>query len=252
MFLLEPPTRVEFSNSSGGTVDCSAHGSPAPRIEWTLADGTPALPVPQLRRVHPNGTLEFPPFSAERYRHDVHTALYRCRARNQLGEVLSRDVHDRASGQFREASTKLCVCVCRPWVELSLHGSQRRGQLARNRLLQQRNKTNEREKKTDLIYVWIGHKSLALQPQMRYKLMKYGSTPDENCSSSLLDNAGHVIMLRIISRTARSPQHLHPSCTRGNLRLIWYRPWQVTVEVFVSLGKLSALNCMTSTGIFNP
>jgi hypothetical protein len=96
LFLLEPPTRVEFSNSSGGRVDCSAHGSPAPRVEWSLADGSPALPVPQLRRVHANGTLEFPPFPADRYRHDVHTALYRCRARNQLGEVLSRDVHVRA------------------------------------------------------------------------------------------------------------------------------------------------------------
>jgi hypothetical protein len=96
MFLLEPPTRVEFSNSSGGRIDCSAHGSPAPRIEWTLADGSPALPVPQLRRVHPNGSLEFPAFPAERYRHDVHTALYRCRVRNQLGEILSRDVHVRA------------------------------------------------------------------------------------------------------------------------------------------------------------
>jgi hypothetical protein len=99
LFLLEPPSRVEFSNSSGAHVDCSAHGSPPLRVEWLLADGSPALPVPQLRVLHPNGTLELPPFPAERLRHDVHSALYRCRVSNQLGATISRDVHVRA-GEF--------------------------------------------------------------------------------------------------------------------------------------------------------
>jgi hypothetical protein len=96
LFLLEPVSRVEFSNSSGAHVDCSAHGSPPLRVEWLLADGSPALPVPQLRVLHPNGTLELPPFPAERLRHDVHSALYRCRVSNQLGATISRDVHVRA------------------------------------------------------------------------------------------------------------------------------------------------------------
>ncbi|XP_059483764.1 cell adhesion molecule Dscam2 [Neocloeon triangulifer] len=96
LFLLEPPSRVEFSNSSGAHIDCSAHGSPPLKVEWLLADGSPALPVPRLRVLHANGTLELPPFAAERLRHDVHSALYRCRARNQLGEIISRDVHVRA------------------------------------------------------------------------------------------------------------------------------------------------------------
>ncbi|XP_069681625.1 cell adhesion molecule Dscam1 isoform X3 [Periplaneta americana] len=96
LFLQEPPHRVEFSNSSGGRVDCSAHGSPPPELEWSLGDGTPVAQIPDLRLVHPNGSLVFPPFPAEHYRHDIHTALYRCRARNQMGQILSRDVHVRA------------------------------------------------------------------------------------------------------------------------------------------------------------
>nr|CAD7197212.1 unnamed protein product [Timema douglasi] len=96
LFLQEPPHRVEFSNSSGGRVECSAHGSPPPELEWLLGDGTPAGAVPDLRVVAANGSLVFPPFPAERYRHDIHTALYRCRARNLVGQILSRDVHVRA------------------------------------------------------------------------------------------------------------------------------------------------------------
>ncbi|XP_065344295.1 cell adhesion molecule Dscam2-like [Cloeon dipterum] len=74
VFVLEPAARVEFS----------AHGSGVVKVEWLLADGSPALPV------------ELPPFPADRLRHDVHSALYRCRASNHLGTILSRDVHVRA------------------------------------------------------------------------------------------------------------------------------------------------------------
>ncbi|KAG8222803.1 hypothetical protein J437_LFUL005009 [Ladona fulva] len=95
-FIAEPPHRVEFSNGSGGRVDCWATGRPAPVLEWLLADGTVATPVPRLRIPQPNGSLVFPPFPAERYRHDVHAALYRCRAHSAQGTVLSRDVHVRA------------------------------------------------------------------------------------------------------------------------------------------------------------
>jgi hypothetical protein len=96
LFIQEPPHRVEFSNSSGGRVDCSAHGSPQPELEWSLGDGTPVAQIADLRLVHSNGSLVFPPFPAEHYRHDIHTALYRCKARNQMGQIVSRDVHVRA------------------------------------------------------------------------------------------------------------------------------------------------------------
>lgn len=45
IFLQEPPHRVEFSNSSGGRVDCTAQGSPLPEVEWIQADGTPIRQV---------------------------------------------------------------------------------------------------------------------------------------------------------------------------------------------------------------
>ncbi|XP_044744906.1 Down syndrome cell adhesion molecule-like protein Dscam2 isoform X2 [Coccinella septempunctata] len=96
LFMQEPPHRVEFSNSSGGKVDCTGHGSPAPDVEWITADGSPVHQVPELRLLFPNGSLVFPPFPNERYRHDVHSVVYRCRLRSQLGVVVSRDVQVKA------------------------------------------------------------------------------------------------------------------------------------------------------------
>jgi hypothetical protein len=104
LFIQEPPHRVEFSNSSGGRVDCSAHGSPPPELGWSLGDGTPVVQVPALRLLQANGSLVFPPFPAELYRHDIHTALYRCKARNQMGQIVSRDVHVRAG-----ESVEVCI-----------------------------------------------------------------------------------------------------------------------------------------------
>ncbi|XP_068893050.1 cell adhesion molecule Dscam1 isoform X2 [Tenebrio molitor] len=96
LFLQEPPHRVEFSNISGAKVDCTAHGSPSPEVEWVLVDGSPVHQVPELRLLFPNGSLVFPPFPNERYRHDVHAALYRCKLKSALGTVVSREVHVKA------------------------------------------------------------------------------------------------------------------------------------------------------------
>ncbi|CAK1584556.1 unnamed protein product [Parnassius mnemosyne] len=62
-----------------------------------LADNTPMTSVAGLRRVLMNGSLEFPPFPAERYRRDVHTATYKCRAKLNNGyAVLSKNIHIHA------------------------------------------------------------------------------------------------------------------------------------------------------------
>ncbi|XP_014256768.1 Down syndrome cell adhesion molecule-like protein Dscam2 [Cimex lectularius] len=95
-FIVEPPHKVEFSNSSGAKIDCSAHSSPPSKIDWVLGDGSPVTKVPDLREVLSNGTLVFPPFPAELYRHDVHNVVYKCRASNPLGIIISKDVHLRA------------------------------------------------------------------------------------------------------------------------------------------------------------
>lgn len=94
-FLMEPPVRVEFSNSSGAWVDCTADGHPTPKIEWTTTDGTPALDIPGTRNILRNGTIFFPPFSAAEYRQDAHSAIYRCVASNSVGSIISRDVQVR-------------------------------------------------------------------------------------------------------------------------------------------------------------
>jgi len=95
-FQLEPPSRIEFSNSSGAWLDCSASGSPQPNIDWSTADGHPVNDVSGVRRVLRNGTLVLLPFPAAAYRQDVHSAAYRCVASNSVGRVLSRDVQVRA------------------------------------------------------------------------------------------------------------------------------------------------------------
>ncbi|XP_059048817.1 cell adhesion molecule Dscam2-like, partial [Achroia grisella] len=92
IFLMEPPPRLSFSNSSGAKVSCAAHGSPLPTISWMTEDGVPVTDVPGLREALPNGTLWLGPFSAAQYRSDVHATVYRCRAASTVGVILSRDM----------------------------------------------------------------------------------------------------------------------------------------------------------------
>ncbi|GFG35114.1 hypothetical protein Cfor_12301, partial [Coptotermes formosanus] len=95
-FLLEPPPRLEFSNSSGGWLDCSASGSPPPTVDWLSVDGSPVLDVHGVRRVLLNGTLILLPFPPAAYRQDIHSTVYRCVAANAVGRIVSRDVQVRA------------------------------------------------------------------------------------------------------------------------------------------------------------
>ncbi|XP_065348547.1 cell adhesion molecule Dscam2 isoform X2 [Cloeon dipterum] len=96
VLVLEPPQKLDFSNSSGGWLDCSAAGQPAPTITWLAADGSPAAEVPGVRRLLLNGTLHLLPFPAAAFRQDVHSTTYRCLAENPAGRVISRAVQVRA------------------------------------------------------------------------------------------------------------------------------------------------------------
>ncbi|KAJ9593690.1 hypothetical protein L9F63_014738, partial [Diploptera punctata] len=96
VFIKEPPNRVDFSNTTGAEVECSARGNPVPEIIWVRADGTAVGDVPGLRQVLPNGNLAFPAFRAEDYRQEVHAQVYVCLARNSVGSIHSRDVNVRA------------------------------------------------------------------------------------------------------------------------------------------------------------
>lgn len=99
-FVMEPPTRLEFSNSSGGWLDCSASGSPQPTIDWLSVDGTSVGDVSGIRRVLRNGTLVLLPFAAAAYRQDIHSTVYRCVSSNSVGRIISRDVQVRAGKNF--------------------------------------------------------------------------------------------------------------------------------------------------------
>ncbi|XP_015126574.1 Down syndrome cell adhesion molecule-like protein Dscam2 isoform X1 [Diachasma alloeum] len=92
----EPRSTIEFSNDTGAMLHCSATGSPGPRIDWLMGDGSPVHPIPHIREMLVNGSMYFLPFGAESYRHDVHFAVYRCQASNTVGRVLGREVNVKA------------------------------------------------------------------------------------------------------------------------------------------------------------
>ena len=52
VFIREPPNRVDFSNTTGAVVECTARGNPQPEIIWIRSDGTAVGDVPGLRQVH--------------------------------------------------------------------------------------------------------------------------------------------------------------------------------------------------------
>ncbi|KAF5275808.1 hypothetical protein FQA39_LY06668 [Lamprigera yunnana] len=96
VFVREPPNRIDFSNTTGAVVECSARGHPPPEIIWLRSDGTAVGDVPGLRQVLANGNLVFPPFRAEDYRQEVHAQIYSCLAKNSVGSIHSKDVNVRA------------------------------------------------------------------------------------------------------------------------------------------------------------
>jgi hypothetical protein len=68
VFIKEPPNRVDFSNTTGAEVECSARGNPVPEIIWVRADGTAVGDVPGLRQV----LINFLPFSV----HFLYVIMY--------------------------------------------------------------------------------------------------------------------------------------------------------------------------------
>uniref|UniRef100_T1JL89 Ig-like domain-containing protein n=1 Tax=Strigamia maritima TaxID=126957 RepID=T1JL89_STRMM len=100
-FTVEPPSFADFSNNTGIRLPCAAQGSPSAEVSWMYMDGTRITSVVRLRHVHPNGTLVLLPFRAEDYRQDVHATIYKCRASNQVGVIVSRPVRLRAGKNLR-------------------------------------------------------------------------------------------------------------------------------------------------------
>ncbi|GFY63067.1 down syndrome cell adhesion molecule-like protein Dscam2 [Trichonephila inaurata madagascariensis] len=103
-FTVEPPYLVEFYNTNGAEIPCSAHGRPSPYVSWVRRVDSLVEDIPGLRHIRPNGSLVFMPFGPEDYRQDIHASVYKCVASNIVGTVGSRDVHVRAG-----KSTKICA-----------------------------------------------------------------------------------------------------------------------------------------------
>ncbi|OWR49817.1 down syndrome cell adhesion molecule [Danaus plexippus plexippus] len=59
--------------------------NPPMTVSWTVA-----------KQVLDNGTLVFQPFAAVQYRQDLHSTVYRCRAHNTHGAIVSRDMRTQA------------------------------------------------------------------------------------------------------------------------------------------------------------
>ncbi|XP_067138807.1 cell adhesion molecule Dscam1-like isoform X1 [Centruroides vittatus] len=91
----EPPMHVNFYNTTGTIIPCVTKSTPLPEVRWTSSDGIAVKDIPGLRHVRSDGSLVFPPFPAEKYRQDVHSAVYRCVASNVLGVIGSRNVNVR-------------------------------------------------------------------------------------------------------------------------------------------------------------
>lgn len=49
VFLQEPPSWLEFSNSSGAILSCSAHGNPPPDIRWIDDTNKEVAHIPRIR-----------------------------------------------------------------------------------------------------------------------------------------------------------------------------------------------------------
>ncbi|GFU19894.1 down syndrome cell adhesion molecule-like protein Dscam2, partial [Nephila pilipes] len=92
IFVHEPLETVEFSNSTGAVISCSAQGYPEPTIRWERRDGNPVSTIPGIRQIRPDNSLVFFPINTDQYRQDVHAAVYRCIATNRVGSIRSRDV----------------------------------------------------------------------------------------------------------------------------------------------------------------
>nr|CAD7196341.1 unnamed protein product [Timema douglasi] len=51
VFLQEPPSWLEFSNTTGAMLSCSAHGSPPPDIRWMDAADKELPHIPRLSNI---------------------------------------------------------------------------------------------------------------------------------------------------------------------------------------------------------
>ena len=122
IFISHPPDTVQFANTRGASIPCTAFGRPAPVLDWVDELGQPIDTVEELLHVFPNNTLYLPPFQAQHFQPRVHQRTYRCTAANSAGTIISRNVTVRAGQSLvlplsgpacvrARARARVCVCL---------------------------------------------------------------------------------------------------------------------------------------------
>lgn len=87
--------KVTYLNTEGVVVPCSAYGNPFPRIEWIESNGTQISRADGALEVLSNGSIRFHAFRDEYFRIRIHSRRLRCRAQNQVGSIISEEIHVR-------------------------------------------------------------------------------------------------------------------------------------------------------------
>ncbi|KAG1654824.1 Down syndrome cell adhesion molecule-like protein Dscam2 [Nymphon striatum] len=106
IFIKEPKSKVEFLNNDGAVIDCLAHGVPDPEISWHRQNGIEELVqvenIQSFLDIYRNGSLVIHRFANDRYRQDIHAAVYRCVASNKHGRIISHAVSVKATTEQQQ------------------------------------------------------------------------------------------------------------------------------------------------------
>eukprot|EP00062_Callorhinchus_milii_P022489 gi/632980353/ref/XP_007906987.1/ PREDICTED: Down syndrome cell adhesion molecule-like protein 1 homolog [Callorhinchus milii] len=102
-FVTDALQQVIFSSSVGTVLPCPAAGPPGTVLRWYLATKDDIYDVPNIRHVHPNGTLQLYPFSPSGFNSFIHNNDYFCTAENIAGKIRSPNI--RVKAVFREPYT---------------------------------------------------------------------------------------------------------------------------------------------------
>ncbi|XP_048588601.1 Down syndrome cell adhesion molecule-like protein 1 isoform X2 [Nematostella vectensis] len=93
----DEPADTTFAHTQWAVLTCHVAANPPASVTWRLArTDTAVTNVTGLRYVMANGSLVFPPFSAERLDPSIHRVDYQCLAKNRFGALISRAAKLRA------------------------------------------------------------------------------------------------------------------------------------------------------------
>ncbi|CAL8103483.1 unnamed protein product [Orchesella dallaii] len=95
-FTEEWQSTYAYSSRLGGKLSCRIHGQPKPKVQWVTKELFPVTNITSLREVDDEGNLYLRPFEVDKYRPELHAAVYRCRASNSVGSIISPEIQTRA------------------------------------------------------------------------------------------------------------------------------------------------------------